>query len=257
MPEPSWVDTHGHLFLLDESSEVVLGRAQDAGVDWLVCPGIDVATSEASRDLAAQHPTLVRWSAGLHPHEAGSWPGVEERISQLAQEAAAVGECGLDWYREMAPRHEQLEAFRGQLKLAGSLSKPIIVHCRDAFSDVFDALEEAALGESAVLHCWTGGPRWTKRFRDLGVSFSFAGPITYTTADTLRLGAEQAPPERSLVETDCPYLTPEPKRSESNEPANVHLTGTALASVWGMDVDTVAAMTTANAERIFGAPDGR
>ncbi|MGI9586104.1 MAG: TatD family hydrolase [Acidimicrobiia bacterium] len=256
MAEPSWVDTHGHLFLLDEPSDAVLARAQDAGVGWLVCPGIDVESSEASRDLAALHPGRVRWSAGLHPHSADSWPDVEERISQLAAEAAAVGECGLDWYRELAPRHQQIEAFGAQLKLAGSLGKPIIVHCRDAFREVFDALEEAALGELVVLHCWTGGPRWTRRFNDLGVSFSFAGPITYSTADSLRLGAEQAPPERSLVETDSPYLTPEPKRSESNEPANVHLTGAALASVWGTDVETVAAMTTANADRIFGAPDG-
>jgi TatD DNase family protein len=257
VPEPSWVDTHGHLFLLDEPADAVLGRAKDAGVDWLVCPGIDVGTSEASRELASVHPSRILWSAGLHPHSAGSWPEVEKQISELAAEAAAVGECGLDWYREMAPRDEQIAAFRAQLALAGSLAKPIIIHCRDAFSDVYDELENAGLGESAVLHCWTGGPRWTKRFRDLGVTFSFAGPITYATADTLRLGAEQAPPERTLVETDCPYLTPEPKRSEANEPANVHLTGQALATLWGMDVGTVASMTSANAKRIFGAPHGR
>ncbi len=253
-PEPTWVDTHGHLFLLDEPAEVVLARALRTGVDWLVCPGIDVATSEVSRAIAAKHPDRVLWSAGLHPHSSTSWPDVADRISELAPDASAVGECGLDWYRELAPRDHQIHAFTAQLELAASLDKPVIVHCRDAFKDVFAALEEAALGEKAVLHCWTGGPKWTRRFREIGVSFSFAGPITYTTADTLRLGAEHAPPDRSMVETDCPYLTPEPIRSESNEPANVHFTGRALADVWGVDVGTVASMTTANATRIFGAP---
>lgn len=252
----AWVDTHGHLFLIDAEVDAVLDRAHASGVDWIMCPGVDVPTSEASQDLANRFPQSVTWSAGLHPHEAEAWPDVADRISQLAAEAHAVGECGLDWYRNLASRDAQLSAFKAQVELATDLGKPIIVHCRDAFRDVFDILEDAAIGEKAVLHCWTGGTRWTKRFDGLGVTFSFAGPLTYEKGETLRLGAQYAPPERTLVETDSPYLTPEPVRGEPNEPANVRYTGAALAKVWGMSTGDVAAVTSANAARLFGDPRG-
>ncbi len=253
-PTPSWVDTHGHLFLVEDDPEAVLTRAVDAGVDWLLCPGVDVESSEQSRDIAQRFSDRVLWSAGLHPHEAAKWPDVAEQIAELAQDADAVGECGLDWYRNLAPREDQLTAFADQLALAGDLDKPIIVHCRDAFRDVYTMLEGADLRERAVLHCWTGGSKWTKRFRELGVTFSFAGPLTYTTGETLRLAARHAPRNRTMVETDSPYLTPEPLRGEPNEPANVVHTGEALAEIWGMDRDEVARLTSQTAARIFGSP---
>lgn len=249
---PTWVDTHGHLFLLEDPVEAVLSRATDRGVAWMVCPGIDETTSRASEALAREHPGMVRWSAGLHPHEASEWPNQEERIVAMADRADAIGECGLDYYRNLSPRQDQITAFTRQLALAAALRKPIIIHCRDAFADVHDMVEQAQLGELAVLHCWTGGPKWTKRFDALGVTFSFAGPITYTTGDTLRLGAAQAPPERTMVETDSPYLTPEPLRGTNNEPANVHLVGAQLARVWGTTVEHVSRLTTTTAERVFG-----
>jgi len=252
--EQVWVDTHGHLFLLADAPGVVLGRARAAGVRWVMCPGVDLVTSQQARQIAADHPDTVLWSAGLHPHDASTWPTVRDDITELAQQASAIGECGLDWYRNLAPKEHQVQSFADQLELAQALGKPIIIHCRDAFADVFEMVGNAELGERAVLHCWTGGPKWTKRFRELGVTFSFAGPLTYTTADTLRLGAAQAPPERTMVETDSPYLTPEPKRSESNEPANVVLTGAALAEVWGMAASQVAELTSRTAARVFGAP---
>jgi TatD DNase family protein len=249
-----WVDTHGHLFLLEDSPADVLARAAAAGVQWVMCPGIDLQSSHEAAHIAADHPDRVIWSAGLHPHSASMWPVVEDDIAELAERAAAIGECGLDWYRNLAPRDQQIQAFSDQLDIAARLSKPIIIHCRDAFADVYEMVGEADLGERAVLHCWSGGPKWTKRFRDLGVTFSFAGALTYTTADTLRLGAAQAPPERTMVETDSPYLTPEPKRSELNEPANVPLTGAVLADVWGVATSDVARLTTETAARVFGAP---
>ena len=251
-----WVDTHGHLFMLDEPVDTVLDRAGAAGVDWILCPGIDAGTSAAARDIASQHPDRVGWSAGLHPHDAERWPSEADAIAALAPDAAAIGECGLDFYRNLSPRAAQLSAFGDQLALADEHGLPAIIHCRDAFADVYAVLEDVDLGSRAVLHCWTGGPKWTKRFRELGVMFSFAGPLTYATADTLRLGAAQAPPEQTMVETDSPYLTPEPRRSQSNEPANVAITGAVLAEVWGASVDEVAATTTANAERVFGRPGG-
>ena len=255
-PTISWVDTHGHLFLVDDDPEAILTRAVDAGVDWLLCPGVDVGSSEQSRDIAERFPDRVLWSAGLHPHEAGKWPDVADRIAQLAQDADAIGECGLDWYRNLAPKEDQLRAFSDQLSLARDLGKPIIIHCRDAFKDVFAMLEDADLGERAVLHCWTGGSKWTRRFRELGSTFSFAGPLTYKTGETLRLAAKHAPRDRTMVETDSPYLTPEPLRGEPNEPANVVHTGQALADVWGLDRFEVATLTSATAARVFGSPRG-
>jgi TatD DNase family protein len=128
-----------------------------------------------------------------------------------------------------------------------------VVHCRDAFAEIHQILSETGVGPQAVLHCWTGGTRWTKRFLDLGVVFSFAGPLAFDTGEAIRLGAELVPPERALVETDTPYLAPPPHRGERNEPAWVALVGAALAGVWGMSEGDVAAVTSANAARVFGS----
>lgn len=247
-----WVDTHCHLFLSDASPVDLLDRAAAAGVSWVMAPGTDLERSLQARALARSNPGRVLWSAGLHPHDAALWPGQSGRIAALAAEADAVGECGLDYYRDLSPRDAQRRAFEDQLRLASDLDKPAIVHCRDAFADVHDLLEDAGIGERAILHCWTGGPRWTRRFRDLGVTFSFAGPLTYGTGDTVRRAAAEAPRERTMVETDTPYLTPPPDRHLPNQPANVVKVGEALADVWGAAVDDVAATTTATAERVFG-----
>lgn len=248
-----WVDTHSHLFMVDDVPGH-LDRATAAGVEWVVTPGVDLESSLHARKLAAEHPGRMLWSAGLHPHDAGSWRDQGLRLSALARDADAIGECGLDFYRNLAPRNDQIAAFRAQLELGADLQKPVIIHCRDAFAEVYEILEEADPGERAVLHCWTGGPKWTKRFRDLGVVFSFAGPVTFETGDTVRRGAAESPPERTLVETDTPYLTPPPNRRDPNEPANVVRVGEALAEVWGIAVDEVAKLTTATAQRVFGSP---
>ena len=232
--------------------EVLVQRAVDAGVEWIVCPGTDVESSEAAQTLAAEHPDRVLWSAGLHPHDATRWPTERDRIAELAADASAVGECGLDFYRNLSPREAQFEAFRDQLRLGASLAKPVIVHCRDAFAEVHEEIESFGRPDLIVLHCWSGGPKWARRFSDLGVVFSFAGPITFETGDTVRRGAAEAPPERSMVETDTPYLTPPPNRRDENEPANVVRVGEALAEIWGMAPADVAALTTATAARVFG-----
>lgn len=247
-----WVDTHCHLQLDGRPPAELLARAHQ--VDWLVVPGVDVNSSEAASRLAREYPGRIRWSAGLHPHDAELWPAAAEHVHRMAIDAAAVGETGLDYYRNLAPPGAQRTAFAAHIELAAELGKPLIVHCRDAFADVHAMLTEAKLGERAVLHCWTGGPRWTKRFRDLGVTFSFAGPVAFETGETVRLGAAEAPPERSLVETDTPYLAPPPHRREQNEPAWVALVGAALAEVWRLEPEEVADLTSAHAARVFGDP---
>lgn len=248
-PPVTWVDTHCHLQLDPRPSAELLGRAPT--VDWVVVPGIDASSSRAAIELAAAHPGRVLATAGLHPHEAAQWAQQRDEIAALAQQAAAVGETGLDFYRSLSPPDAQLTAFREQASLARQLGKPLVVHCRDAFAAVFEVLEEADLGPQAVLHCWTGGPRWTRRFLTLGVTFSFAGPVAFETGDTVRRGAAEVPPERGMVETDTPYLSPPPHRGEPNEPGRVALVGEALAQVWGIGPGEVAELTSRRATEVF------
>lgn len=247
-----WVDTHCHLQLDGRDPADLVARADD--VDWLLVPGVDAGSSASARAVAESLGARARWSAGLHPHDAGRWAEERGSITVLAREAAAIGETGLDFYRNLAPREDQIAAFGDHLGLARELDKPVIVHCRDAFADVHAMLEGADMGERVVLHCWTGGPRWTRRFLDLGVTFSFAGPVAFDTGETVRLGAALVPPGRALVETDTPYLAPPPHRSEPNEPAWVALVGGALAAVWGLEPAEVARITSTNAARVFGEP---
>jgi len=251
----SWVDSHCHVFMLEDPLGAV-DRAIENGIDWMLVPGVDLETSLQARQIAANRPDRVLWAAGLHPHDAQLWNEERSRITALALEAAAIGEVGLDYYRNLSPQDAQRTAFRDQVQLAADLDKPVIVHTRDSFSDVYETLSEADLGEKAVLHCWTGGPRWTKRFRALGATFSFAGPVTYTTGDTVRRGAAEAPPEQTLVETDSPYLAPEPFRGEPNRPELTRYNGAMLAELWGMPEDDVARMSAENAARVFGSPRG-
>ena len=254
VPEMGWVDTHCHLQLDERDPDLLLDRAAD--VDWVVVPGVDADSSKAAAHMAGSHPGRVMATAGLHPHDATQWAAQGVVISEMAVAAAAVGETGLDFYRNLSSRDDQLESFRAQIELALGLGKPIIVHCRDAFADVFSILEETGVAAQTVLHCWTGGPRWTRRFLDLGVMFSFAGPVAFETGETVRLGAALVPPERALVETDTPYLAPPPHRGQPNEPAWVSLVGAALALVWDLPVQEVARVTSANATRVFLPPKG-
>jgi TatD DNase family protein len=246
----SWVDTHCHLQLDERDPAILLGRA--SSVDWVVVPGVDVDSSAASVRLAKQFAGRVLPTAGLHPHAAENWPTQRQAIEQLAPEVAALGETGLDFYRNLSPRAAQERAFRDHLDIAARFDKPTIVHCRDAFADVHRILDETGAGPRALLHSWTGGTRWTKRFMELGVTFSFSGPIAFETGETIRLGARLVPPDRAVVETDTPYLTPPPHRGEPNEPAWVGIVGEALAGVWGLPVEHVAEVTSANAARVFG-----
>ncbi len=251
---PGWVDTHCHLQLDRRPAVELLERA--SSVDWVVTPGVDLESSRSALRLAAQHPDRVVATVGLHPHEASQWSSQGDGIAELARGAAAVGETGLDFYRNLSSRPHQLEAFRSQIELAMSHGKPLVVHCRDAFSEVHRLLEETGAGPAAVMHCWTGGPRWTRRFLDLGVKFSFAGPVAFPTGDTVRRGAEVVPPSRGMVETDTPYLAPPPHRGEPNEPAWVVLVGESLARVWGMEIGEVARITSSTARQIFCVPEG-
>ncbi len=248
-PTMTWVDTHCHLQLDGRDPARLLERAPM--VDWLVSPGVDAESSMASIALAKEFPGRVLSTAGLHPHDADQWEEQRTAIESMATGVAAIGETGLDFYRDLSPRGQQEQAFGDQIDMALDLGKPIIVHCRDAFSRVYEIVAEKEAGPQTVLHSWTGGTRWTKRFLELGVVFSFSGPLAFETGETIRLGAELVPPDRAMVETDTPYLAPPPHRGERNEPAWVAYVGEALAKVWGLPVDEVAGITSANAARVF------
>lgn len=246
----SWVDTHCHLQLDGRPPSELLGRATD--VDWVVVPGVDAESSAASLALSREFQGQVLATAGLHPHEASMWPDQRTAIEDMARQVSAIGETGLDFYRHLAPAEDQETSFRDHIAIARELGKPIVVHCRDAFSAVHTIVEETGVGPQTILHCWTGGRRWTRRFLDLGVTFSFAGPVAFETGETIRLAAELVPPERALVETDTPYLAPPPHRGEQNEPAWVEYVGAALSKVWALSEVDVASITSANAARVFG-----
>jgi TatD DNase family protein len=228
----------------------LLDRATE--VSWVVAPGVDAASSKASLALAERFEGRVLATAGLHPHEASSWPEQRAEIEAMAPRVAAIGETGLDFYRDLSPRDVQEASLRDHIDMAKDLAKPLIVHCRDAFADVHRILSDTGVGKQTVLHCWTGGRRWARRFLDLGVMFSFAGPVAFETGETIRRSAEVIPPERAIVETDTPYLAPPPHRGEANEPAWVSIIGEALARVWALEVNEVARVTSENAASVFG-----
>jgi TatD DNase family protein len=249
-----WVDSHCHVHSADDV-DAQLSRAHAAGVEWLVCVGTDLATSEQALALAAGRPD-VRATVGLHPHDASQLASEWDRLSRLARsdECAAIGEAGFDLYYEHSPRDAQEEAFRRQVALAGELGKPLVIHSRDAWDDTFRVLADEGVPHRTVFHCFTGGPSEARRALDLGCHLSFSGIVSFKNASELREAAALVPADRLLVETDAPYLAPAPYRGKPNEPAYVVAVGAALAAARASSPDEVAAVTAANAATVFG-PD--
>lgn len=250
-----WVDTHCHLDSLEEVG-AVLGRSRSAGVQAVVTVGCDLESSRRAVDIASLHDEV--WAAvGVHPHDAVTL--TEESLDALRGLASgprvvAVGEIGLDYYRDLSPREVQREAFRRQIETARLLGRPVVVHMRDAHDDVFSMLSEGGPPARLVFHCFSGGPQEAKRALDLGGHLSFAGNISYRDAGELREAARVVPLDRLLVETDSPYLAPVPHRGRRNEPAFVGAVGAALAEAIRRPVEEVAEATTLNARLVFGLP---
>jgi TatD DNase family protein len=226
-------------------------------VERVVTVGADLHTSDAAVALA-QSGTSVWASVGVHPHDARTVDAAAlAELANLAQQrrVVAIGEIGLDFYRDLSPRDQQREAFRAQLDLAKRLGLPVVVHDRDAHAEVLATLREWATdyaGARGVLHCFSGDEAMARAAIDLGFYISLAGPVTFAKAPRLHALAAVLPLERILLETDCPYLTPEPLRGRRNEPANVRLIAERVAALRGVELATVARATSANAERLFG-----
>lgn len=248
----SWIDTHCHLHLLDDP-ETAHAAALQTGVTGMVTVGIDLASDALSIDLARRFEKVVA-AVGLHPHDATDLtPATLAALEQMTTSAGvvAVGETGLDYYRDLSPRQDQAEAFRKQISLAKESDRTLIVHMRDAHEDVFRILREEGPPVRLVFHCFSGGAVEARSALDLGGYLSFAGNISYPSAAELREAAASAPLDRVLVETDSPFLAPVPKRGRPNEPGFVGLVGAALAAAIGRELGEVAEATSSNARAAF------
>jgi TatD DNase family protein len=218
--------------------------------------GFDLASSERAIALAHNYPFI--WATvGIHPHRARDADHATlDTLARLAGDArvVAIGECGLDFYRDLSPRAKQIEAFGEQLALAQRLGLPVVVHSREAMSATFDVLAHHPLPEAGVMHCFDGSAADAKRALDLGMFISCAGPLTYRKDPTLAKAIASVPADRLVVETDCPWLSPAGHRGERNEPANVRVVAEAVARVRGERVERVAELTSRNAATLFRTP---
>ena len=240
------IDTHAHLDALDDPSGA-LARARAAGVARIVAIASGLASARATRAIASVADGIYV-AAGIHPHQAAD---DEDARSLVDGETVAVGEIGLDFYRDYAPRDLQRQVFVEQLELAAELGKPVVVHSRAADEETAELL--AAFGGNVVLHCFSS-PRLLPVALERGYYVSFAGNVTYPKAEELRAAAAEVPADRLLAETDTPYLAPQPVRGKPNEPAFVVHTVAALAAARGEDPDLLAARIDANATDVFSLP---
>ncbi len=252
------LDSHAHLDMLKDAP-AALERARRAGVVQIVTIGIDRDSTARAAELAREHEQVF-FTVGLHPHDAGqAEEGLWDFFRRLAREqgAVAVGECGLDFYRDRSPRPRQREAFSRQVDLALELGLPLVIHDREAHAEVLGILREQNAGRvGGVVHCFSGDPAFARQVLDLGFYLGITGTITYPKNHTLRQVAAAAPLERLLIETDCPFLSPQPKRGRPNQPAYLEYTVAGLAQAVGRPVEEVARVTTANSRRLFGLPGG-
>lgn len=254
------VDTHAHLddeqFTGHEAE--VLERARRAGVVQVIAIGITVASSRRCVALARGYAGVFA-SVGIHPNSAAeAHPGDWGQIEELAGEpgVVAIGETGLDRYRDHTPFEVQRDCFLRHIELSRRSGRPFVVHCRDAEADVLACLREAAVGGPlrGVMHSFTGSAETAQACLDLGLYCSFAGMVTFKKAAQLREVAAGIPLELLLVETDSPYLSPEPFRGKPNEPARVVHTAACLAELHALTLEQFAKKTTENARRLFGLP---
>jgi len=253
-----WIDTHCHLThgrLLPDVT-AVLARAREAGVGAFVCAAGDLDEARAALGLAHRHADVYA-TAGVHPHEAASAPAdLERRLRELAGDAknVAIGEIGLDYHYDFSPRPDQQRVFAEQLDLATRLGKTIVVHTREAWADTMAILRQARVdGGRVIFHSFTEPPDHATEALDFGATISFSGIVTFAKSTQLHETARLVPPGRMLIETDAPYLTPEPVRKQkTNEPANVAHVGEFLARLRNVPATEFAKQTTENARRAFG-----
>jgi TatD DNase family protein len=251
-----FVDTHAHLDFpeFEKDLEAVAQRALAAGVSSIINIGTSVESSRKVIEIS--HRFDYCWAAiGIHPHDAKDVS--DETIEALRElgkdkKVVAVGEVGLDFYRNLSPREVQEVAFRRFLDLAQELDKPVIIHSRDASRETLQILESRGKPLRGVMHCFSSSPEVAKRCFKLGLLVSCAGQITFSNADTLRTKFSQIPYQNIMLETDCPFLAPQKWRGERSEPAYIPEIAQEFAHLYSVPLEEVARITTSNAKRLFG-----
>ncbi len=251
------IDTHAHLDFPDYKSDLesVLSRAKQADVGCIINVGTNLASSKKSVVLANRFNNVYA-SIGVHPHDAANVSEQDwQALESLAKESkvVAIGETGLDYYRNRSPHEDQQRVFHKHLAFAKTNNLPVIIHCRDASSDCLKILDEHKNGTlKGVVHCFSGTREIAKKCINMGLYVSFAGPITFSNANTLREVAKSIPVERLLMETDSPFLSPQPKRGERNEPSYLSFIIPVLADIYGLSLKDIERITTFNACKVFG-----
>jgi TatD DNase family protein len=254
------VDTHAHLGLCGPDAPELVAAAAGAGVSRILTVGLGEDSNPGAVELAERHPEVLA-CVGRHPNGADGFDRrAAEAIAQLCERrrVVAVGETGLDRYRDSADPDAQRRAFGAQLAIARDARLPVVIHLRDreGYSEVaeeaFATLEREAGEAGVVLHCFSLGPRWAERAAERGWYCSFAGNLTYPSADLVREAARAVPAELLLVETDSPYLAPQPVRGKPNQPANVVATAERLAELRDLTYSELERLVEANAARVFG-----
>jgi TatD DNase family protein len=259
LPAPA-LDSHCHLEMIDRPVAEVMAEARAAGITRAVTIGTDLASSNWAAECAYGHPDVYA-AVAIHPNETvAAAPTPEQRIEVLAQIAElarldrvrAIGETGLDYYREYASPVVQRDWFRAHISMAKQAGKALVIHDRDAHEDVLDILEAEGPPEKVIFHCFSGDAAMAKRCAEAGYVMSFAGNVTFSSAGALREAAAAAPVDLLLVETDAPFLTPVPYRGKPNSPALAAHTVRALADLKQIGVADLCAQLTATGERMFG-----
>jgi len=252
-----WFDSHCHVDeeAFDEDREEVLSRMKANGITRCAVIGSDMETSRRAAAFAAAHSGIVA-AGGIHPHEASRFR--EDDLDELRdmyqdRRIRAIGEIGLDFFYDHSPRDLQREACIRQMELAWELKAPVAYHIRDAHQEMLEIMKSMkARLTGGIIHCFSGSAEIAKEYLKLGYFISFAGPLTFKKAPRLQEAVKLIPKDRLLIETDSPYMAPEPVRGRRNEPANVRYVGLKMAELRGEEPEEVAAFTTENAMRIYG-----
>lgn len=249
-----WFDSHCHLHLCESGSAAdFVAAAMAAGVEAMVTVGIDVGSSRRAVELAADPRVFA--AVGVHPNSADEWgdpaaAAIDELLS--SERVVAIGETGLDFYRDHVAPEVQRPAFEAHIDLAKRHDRALVIHTRSSVDEALDVLELQGPPERFVFHCWSGDEAQLTRALELGATISFAGNVSFKNAQNLRDAATRVPEDRILVETDSPYLAPVPHRGKPNEPSRVAAVGAAVATARGQEVEVFARLATANARRFFG-----
>lgn len=254
------IDTHAHLQDEELKKDLanVLARANDAGVEKIICVGYDLKSSQEALNLARKYRQIYA-VVGIHPHDAASLDArAIEKLYSMAKDprVVAIGEIGLDFYRDLSPRDQQRQAFREQIKLARELGKPIVIHDRDAHQEVMDIIKAEKAGKNqGIMHCYSGELPLAIDLIKEGFYISFAGPLTFKNARKAQEVAAKIPMDKILIETDCPYLAPEPWRGKLNEPAHVKYTAAKLGELRNKSPEEIAYLTNINARKVYRIKD--